>query len=134
MSFNNIFVSTTFYIMITKFLFLYSSEVYNSCLQDKYYLHSIGLNINITSCSCGLWADGSRCWSALESGVVGREAIRGGRVSEGFVLFYPLVGHAVIASDYRAGGTWFDTRCGQSLYQRWCSLRTLVVDERVNQG
>ena len=26
----------------------------------------------------------------------------------------PLVGHAVIASDYRAGGTWFDTRCCRS--------------------
>ena len=50
------------------------------------------------------------------------------------IACHPLVGHAVIASDYRAGGTWFDTRCGQSLYQRWCSLRTLVVDERVNQG
>ena len=47
---------------------------------------------------------------------------------------YPLVGHVVILSDYRAWGTWFGTRCGQSLYQRWCSLRTLVVDERVNQG
>ena len=30
--------------------------------------------------------------------------------------WYPLVGHAVIASGYRAGGPWFDTRCGQFLY------------------
>ena len=28
----------------------------------------------------------------------------------------PLVGHAVIASDYRAGAPWFVSRCGQSLY------------------
>ena len=28
---------------------------------------------------------------------------------------YPLVGHAVIASDYRADGTWFDTRCSQPI-------------------
>ena len=47
---------------------------------------------------------------------------------------YPFVGHAVIESGYRAGGTWFDTRCGQSLYQQWCSLKTLVVDERVMLG